>query len=441
MHFSYNQKILLSNGALWAIYDGLTTSFLIAYAVFLGASNTIIGLLGAIPFLGAIASELPGVALMKHWRRRYIYVACTTLERLMWVFILGIPVLFKENPLLAFVVVYFITRMLGSLADPSWTSLAADVVPERVRGAYFSKRLMLVGLLGMIAFLAGGFILDLFPKESHAGFSVIFSVGIIFGLLATWIMMKTRGPLYYAHGVHTIKDFANSCKGDFGRYVAFSCVFNFAYMLASPFFTVYMLSDLKLSYSVFVIANALGLLAKLFANFAFGPISDRDGDKPIAMLCVFGTALIPFSYLFITQQNLWLLIPAQILSGLCWGGVELTTFNLLLDLTDREDRPFQVAEFQTLTSIPLVASPIIGGLLADNVRFIGLGGIPIVFALSAVLRACSVFFLVNIPERRGPVSVPVWVVAKEFMSVFGPHSVHGHLKAVKRLVIKGKTFL
>ena len=194
MHFSYNQKILLSNGALWAIYDGLTTSFLIAYAVYLGASNTIVGLLGAIPFLGAIASELPGVALMTHWRRRYIYVACTSFGRCLWLLILGVPILFKENPLIALVVLYFFTRLFESMSDPSWTSLAADVVPERVRGAYFSKRLMLVRLLGMIAFLAGGFILDIFPKESHAGFPVIFTVGIIFGLLATWIMMKTRGP-------------------------------------------------------------------------------------------------------------------------------------------------------------------------------------------------------------------------------------------------------
>ena len=70
MAISHNQKVLLGNGGLWAMYDGLTTVFLIAYALYLGASNTVIGLIGAIPYISMIVSQMPGVLLIHRFSRR-----------------------------------------------------------------------------------------------------------------------------------------------------------------------------------------------------------------------------------------------------------------------------------------------------------------------------------------------------------------------------------
>ncbi len=321
-----------------------------------------------------------------------------------------------------------------ALSDPAWTSLAADVVSEKLRGTYFSRRLFVIGILSMLAFLSGGFILDLFPKESQAGFVIVFTTGIILGLLATGIMAKVREPKARSHDLHSFKDFTREWHGDFGWFLLFSCVFNFAYMLSSPFFTAYMLNDLKMSYSLFVIANALSFIAKVFSQSAFGPMTDRDGDKPVAMICVFGTGLIPLVFLFLHTGNLWLLIPAQILSGIVWAGVELTTFNLLLDVSDKNDRPFQIAEYNVITSIPMVIAPIAGGFLADRASLFGLAGIPLVFGVSMVLRFLSAGLLIPLPERRGPANIPVWAVMREFMGVFSAKGVHRQVISVKKWV-------
>jgi len=434
MALSYNQKILLGNGGLWAMYDGLTTVFLIAYAIYLGASNTMIGLVGAIPYISMIVSQMPGVLLIHRFSRRVLYLTSTTIGRLTWILILVIPLLVRDNALLWVIIFYFIARFCESLSDPAWTSLAADVVPEKVRGTFFSKRLFLVGILGMIGFLAGGFVLDLFPKTSHAGFTIIFIAGILLGLMATWIMVWLKEPRYQCHEVHSLKDLANGCKGDFGKLVRFSLFFNFAYMISSPFFAAYMLENLSMSYSLYVIANAIQFIAKVFSQSIFGPMTDQDGDKPIAMLCVFGTGIIPLMFLFIGPNNLWLIIPTQIISGIVWAGVELTTFNLLLDMTDKKDRPFQVAEYQTLTAIPLIIGPIIGGVIADKGVLLGLAGIPLVFAISMILRFSSVFFLTGVPERRGPKEVPVWFVVREFMGLFSVRGMQNQIIAVKKYV-------
>jgi hypothetical protein len=55
-----NKQILKLQGSLWASYNGLTAVFLIAYALALGASNTVIGLLGALPWLASLIAQIPG---------------------------------------------------------------------------------------------------------------------------------------------------------------------------------------------------------------------------------------------------------------------------------------------------------------------------------------------------------------------------------------------
>ncbi len=81
------------------MYAGLTSAFLIAYALHLGASNMIIGVLGAIPFIGAVIGEMPGVLLMRRWSRLGIYLVTTTIDRLSWAGLLLIPFLMDANPL------------------------------------------------------------------------------------------------------------------------------------------------------------------------------------------------------------------------------------------------------------------------------------------------------------------------------------------------------
>ncbi|MBW3016499.1 hypothetical protein KY309_02725, partial [Candidatus Woesearchaeota archaeon] len=94
-----NQRILLANAGLWAAFDGLTSVYLVAYALALGADNMIIGLLGALPWLASILTQIPGSELVQHYARKKIYFFFT-LGRLFWIPILAAPFFFN-NPILA----------------------------------------------------------------------------------------------------------------------------------------------------------------------------------------------------------------------------------------------------------------------------------------------------------------------------------------------------
>ncbi len=429
MKLSHDQKRLMQSGAIWALYEAFTAGFLIVYALALGASNTIVGILGALPYIATLLSEIPGAKLVEFFPRKTIFVITTGVSRFFWLLIILVPYLFTRQPLWFLGGFFLLLRSLEYLADPAWASWAADLVPDRIRGAFWGRRNMIVSFAGMIASVAAGAYLDLFPKESFFGFTTLFGAGIVVGLLATLTMAKAKEPEYRDHNHYRIKDFFR-VDGQFRTFVWIMVAFNFAVMIASPFFTVYMLQNLKLSYTMFVIVGAIATVSRILAHPHFGYISDRFGDKPVALICMLGTAFVPLAFIFVTPSTLWLVVPAQILSGIVWAGAELSTWNLLLDLTDREKRAMQIAEYNLLNSIPMIVAPVIGGLIADNVQFI-LTGIPLVFLVAGVLRAASALLLTKIHEAR---TGKEHSVSEVFPHVITVHPFHGMERAVKIVV-------
>jgi len=393
-----NKKFLLREGWLWSVYNSLTAGFLAPFALAFGASNTFIGLLDSILYLANILAQIPGAKLVEFASRKTIFLFTVTSSRLMWILMLLIPYVFKQNPLFFLIAFYFLSRLIEYHVGPAWTSLLADLVPEKMRGRFFAKRNMVIGTASLIFSLIAGIYLDLFPKDSFFGFSTLFGVGILFGLVSVYYVGKIKEPKYQDHDHHGFKEFF-TMTGDFRYFSIVNVVFNFAVMLASPFFTVYMLKDLGLSYTMFTIATVIAIIARILAHPHLGRICDKHGDKQIALICMIGTALVPLSFFFITPSTLWLIIPAQILSGIVWAGVDLATFNLLLDFTDPKKRALQVAEFSMLTSLTAIISPFIGGLLADKAVLI-VSGIPLVFLISTVLRLGSSLMLIRMNSPR-----------------------------------------
>lgn len=430
----------MANGGWWGLYDGLTSGFLIAYALALGASNTIVGLMGAIPYIALMLSEIPGAKLLEHYTRVRIYSVAATLGRGGWSLLIIIPFLFPSHPLLAVLLVYFFCKFLEYLTDPAWTVLVADIVDNRIRGEFVAKRIRLISIAGMTALLVGGWYLDLFAPTDLRGFATTFAAGILFGLASTFVIARIKEPPYRDHDHHRFKEFFN-VEGNFGKYTFFVFCFNFAFMLASPLFTAYILHDLGQSYLIYAISTALSSVCKILVYPHVGKLSDKYGDKPVLLLSVASTALVPLAFLFVTPERIWLLWFAQAVSGIAWAGYDVAIFNMFLNITDPSKRAVQTATYNLITNPPLIIAPIIGGYLADNVTLV-LAGIPLVFAISCVLRFAASLLLFRIPELRAKHNYPLSEVLLHAIEIHPSRGLQqrwiGFVKGVKR---RGTLFL
>jgi MFS family permease len=427
---SGNRRILLTQSALWAAYDGLTSAYLAAFALALGASNEIVGLLGALPFLAAIITQIPGSELSQHFHRKHVYILFSLIGRLFWIPLLAAPFYF-EKPIIFIIVFYLIVKLGEMITDPAYTSLMADVVPRGTFGDFTSKRYRLIAAFGTVSLVMGGLWLKQFPKDSPVGFAIMFGFGTFLAILATLILERVKEPVYRDHDHHAIKEFF-TLDGPIKKLVAFGAAFNFAFMLASPFFTVYMLKTLEISYEYFGIATAIATLAQIASSHYIGKLTDKYGDKPIAILGHLGTAIVPLVWLAVTKQSLWLIIPVQILSGIVWSAADISRFNLLLALADPRKRAMQVAEYNLYCSVPLIIAPILGGYLTENATWI-LAGIPLIFVMSSILRFLSTLLLFRIQEPRAKKEYPLVYVFREAMHFHpGKGIVHG-IHVVKRV--------
>ncbi len=425
-----SKRILLINAALWAAYDGLTSIYLVAFALALDASNMTIGLLGALPWIASILTQIPGAELVQHFRRKQIYVTFCLIGRLFWIPILASPFFF-ENPVLAVIIFYLIARLGETIADPSYTSLLADLVPEKGRGEFIGKRYRVLATCGMLAMVLGGLWLKQFPKESPVGFAIMFAFGVILAVIATLLMSKIKEPKYRDHEHHPVKEFF-TLQGPMKTFVVFGTAFNFAFMLASPFFAVYMLKTLEMSYFQYGIASSIAILAQIITSYNVGKLTDKFGDKPVAIIGHFGTALVPLIFLAVTKNNLWMIFAAQTLSGIVWAAADISRYNLLLDLADPRKRAIQIAEYNIYAAIPLALAPIIGGWMTENVTFV-LTGIPLIFVTSSILRFLSSLLLFRIQEPRAKKEYPLVYVFREAMHFHvNKGLVHG-LHVVKRV--------
>ncbi|MBI2565150.1 MFS transporter, partial [Candidatus Woesearchaeota archaeon] len=309
MSFEKEIKYFVYTGGIWSLYNALTSTFLSLFALSLGASNLVIGLIGSIPYIGALLAELPGAKLLDYFSRKSLIMFSTAI-RILWVVIAVAPILLKENVLLTIIITYFLLCLLDYVSDPAWFSFLGDIVPEKTRGSYFGKRLMLMGVLGALGQVIGGQFLMLFPTIQ--GFSGMFLMGAIIGVSSFILYLHVEEPKYEDSQHHKLKDFFIMDKKVI-KFSIFVAVFNFGYMLAAPFFSIFMIKTLGISYAWFGVLTALQIITKLLAQRHMGKICDLYGDKPVAVITSFGTALIPLAFLLALKFGAWFVIPAQLL--------------------------------------------------------------------------------------------------------------------------------
>jgi hypothetical protein len=165
----------IESGLRAVIKDGMASTamatltggaFLVAFALKLGASNLVIGLLAAIPPLAQLI-QIPSIYLVERIQnRRLISMAASMGGRILWLFIALIPFLFpKEGGLNFLIVAILINAAFIAVSNCSWNSWMRDLVPQDRLGAFFSRRMSLSVGLSIVLSLAAAFYIDYWKRQ------------------------------------------------------------------------------------------------------------------------------------------------------------------------------------------------------------------------------------------------------------------------------------
>jgi MFS family permease len=278
--------------------------------------------------------------------------------------------------------------MCGGLAGPAWGSLMSDYVPASRRGRYFGWRNRTVGAVTVVSIVASGLLLNLFHEISYGtGFWIIFSLAAAARYVSGYFISQMDEPPQKkdpASDFTFIMFLRRFRESNFLKFVLFSGCLNFATYLAGPFFAVFMLRDLQLSYLTYMTLHVGSSLAALLALPLWGRHADLVGNVSVLRLSSFLAALIPIFWLF--SHNPAYLILVQMFAGFSWSGVTLSAGNFIYDAVTSQKRVRCIAYFNVINGLALFFGSSLGGFLAS--RLPPLFGYPLLalFVLSCFCR-------------------------------------------------------
>ncbi len=389
----------LHDGIFQATTQGAGEQYLSAFALMLHATPFHLSLLSALPQLLGTWAQFVSVKV-SHWfphRKAHLLWGITG-QSIAWLPILVLPLLFPQwGPwlIVAGAALYFGSTHFTS---PAWASLITDLLNANERGAYFARRSQLMAITSFAALCLGGALLSLFEHYDRlwVGFASLFLIAGIFRSLSALSLAKVT-DLPIQHEEPASRDFLvflrTGTTKDFRHFLLFSGLMHLAVLISGPFFVIYMLQDLHLSYWAYGTWAAAAIVGQFVTLPGWGEFGDRFGNKALLAFTGLLVAFLPMLYLISTT---WLfLVLVNFFGGVVWAGLSLGLSNYVFDAVRPADRAKAVAVSSTVNAIgwamgTLVGSWLIGAVPGDlqfgSVRIDPISNLPFIFFISGGLR-------------------------------------------------------
>lgn len=412
----------IKDGVFYSMMTGGAESYFSAYGILLALSTPLIGVLASLPPLLASFMQIVSAWLgRKLGKRKAIIVGGAALQALTLLpigFVAFAHPDWRPAALIALVFVYFCGPNLGA---PQWSSLIGDLLKERYRGRFLAARTRYATVASLAALVVAGFVIDAFDRADAAayGFFVVFVGAAAARLVSTYHLTRMRDPGRDVAALSLPKDrswLSRARSTGLLRFSVFFASMQAAVAVSGPYFTLYMLRDLHLSYLEFMVITFASVLVQFLTLNRWGRLADLFGNRLILVTTATLITIIPAMWL-VSTHFLWL-IAVQMLSGLCWAGFTLSATAFVFDLTPAAERQALFAAHNVLGAIGVFAGATLGGLAVAYVpESLSVGSYSVavatpllgLFTLSCFARiAVILLFLRTIREVRRvrPMSAP-----------------------------------
>lgn len=368
-------KRALVKDAAWAslvgaLYGGV---ILVGFALELGATPFLIGLIAAIPFFAQFA-QLPAIALVERVRqRRKVAVVAVSVSRVMILALAAIPYLGDPaRQLAALILAQLMITMCGSVGGLAVNSWLHQLLAREPLGDLFSRRLFWSTVLASLGATLAGQLVQHWPEPQRLQpYSLSFVLAAAAGFVSTYYLVRVPEP---AMG-HTRVPVAAMIRApfrdsNFRRVIVFMSAWNLASNLAAPFITVYLMRQMGYALGTVTTLWVTSQVANALTMVLWGRLSDRLSNKAIlavALPAYFGCLIaLPFSSVPAPHAlTLPLIYAIHFIMGAASGGIGLATGNLGLKLAPQGQGTAYLANVTLVGAVSGGLAAMLGGGLAD----------------------------------------------------------------------------
>ena len=383
-------------------------SYLSPFAIALNASNSLVALLTSISGLLGPLSQIFGSRLMERFSRKKIVLKTILIELLFWIPFIVIALLYwsgiiKSALAIIFSLFFAFYVLTANLNLPAWFSWTGDIINERYRGRWFSKRNVLMGFISVVLALSASLILDYFTKIELVmfGFIILFLLAFFSRVISWTFYKKQYEPNFKMKKRDYFSFFAflkRARKTNFGRFSFFISLLNLAVAISSPLFVIYMLRDLHFSYFIYMLITLSGTIFSLLVMELWGKVCDEFGNYCVMRVTGFVIPFIPVLWIF-SASPIYLIFVPILLNGIAWAGFNLAANDFIYDNVRSEKRGIALSYFNMLTGIGIFIGAGIGALLIKFLVIDFISPIFFIFILSGVLMMLTVIIFMPLIQR------------------------------------------
>lgn len=395
----------LSSYALNSVFVTWTFagSVFVLYLAELGLPSGQVGVvLSLFPFAGLLALGFAPTAA--RWGRKRVFLACYGVRKLVMALLLLLPWVLAEwgrtIGLWFLFVVISVFAILRALAETAFYPWLQEFVPDRLRGRFSAWLALLSMLSSMVALWTAGHVLAAGTGLSR--FSLLIGAGCAIGIVSVALHARVSGgaplPMAGDERAHRADLAAALRDGNFVRYLLGLSAVTVGAVALTCFLPLYLTQRLGFSATSVVRLDAVLMVGGALSVLAWGWAADRFGSRPVLMLSMGMSLLVPAG---------WLLLPGgaalgadvcrvlYFAQGIASNGVAVGMARLFYNGVAPPGRntPYMALYYAAMGLAGGVAPLLAGGLLTalsgwdSRVGWLVLDGYRVLFALALVLLA------------------------------------------------------
>lgn len=298
-----------------------STSFISAFAVYLGLSDLALGMYAILGTIANMIQVFAGPLFSRIGQSKRVVLTNYSIYRISSVSMAFIPFISKDigvRTILFFILatIYSITGGMGYITFVNWRM---TLIKKEDRITFTAKRNFLKNTVALGFALLMGVVLDRFTASGYelVGFMILFTVIFLIAFIDISIKIRTYKPELIQEKI-TLKDniVIPATDKNFKSCLITGGLNKFAYGIGTMYLNVFLLRHLKIGYLYYSILNIIMSLSEAFSSKYWGNKSQkRNWARIISPMCIMFIVAFILLLTFNNSQLVYLLPLIYILIG------------------------------------------------------------------------------------------------------------------------------
>lgn len=399
-----NVALLYGEIAFIGILNGTIGTYLGVFAIRLGASNSLIGLISSLPALITVLFMYPSSQLINLWRDKIEINKWTFLfTRFFYLPLAFVP--YFPQPALMILIIVTLLAIPATSANIAFNVMFIELIPSYLRSTILSNRNMLLMFIQTLTSTLVGYLLD--KTRFPINFQIVMFLGFLASMASLYLLSLLKPirkipsdkrsvinwkKIFLSIG-RQFKDIFIILTEDqsFRTFQLATFIFHLGLYIPMPLFSIRMVRELHFSNFIIGLTSTSSGLVMALSYLFWNRQGRKLGVRKALFWSNLGIAIYPF--IFSLFKSPYEIITLSGVGGFFSAGFSIFMYMALLLFLPDDKKAEYIAINGIIANISLSIGPIIGTQLSN------ITGTTPVFLIGTVIRSIGTYlYLKCIPK-------------------------------------------